>query len=138
MNLTTPPLDRRAFLRRSSAIATATSLLPLTRFAHAAGGDTLKLALIGCGGRGSGAANQALKATPGIQLAAMGDVLADKLDLSLANLAKQHPDKVAVSDANKFVGFDAYKGAIREADVVVLATPAAFRPLHFEEAVREG
>ncbi len=137
-NPSTIHIPRRTFLQRTGTALAAASALPLIRSAHAAGGDTLKLALVGCGGRGSGAANQALKSIPGIQLVAMGDVLADKLDLSIANLAKQHPEKVAVSDANKFVGFDAYKGAIREADVVVLATPAAFRPLHFEEAVRQG
>jgi predicted dehydrogenase len=98
----------------------------------------LKLALVGCGGRGSGAANQALRVTPGIRLVAMADVFSDQIDKSASNLVKQHPEQANLSEANKFVGFDAYKQAIAEADVVILATPAAFRPLHFEEAVRQG
>lgn len=131
-------LPRRTFLRQTGGLATAASLLPFARMVHAASSDTLKLALVGCGGRGTGAANQALKAAEGIQLTAMADVFRDQIDKSAANLGKQHPEKAALSDANKFVGFDAYKQAIAECDVVVLATPAAYRPAHFEEAVRQG
>ena len=135
---THPAIARRSFLHQTGTALAAASVLPVARFAHAASSDTLKLALIGCGGRGSGAANQALHATPGIKLVAMGDVFRDQIDKSVANLAKQNPDKVDVSEGNKFVGFDSYKHAIALADVVVLATPATFRPLHFEEAVRQG
>jgi predicted dehydrogenase len=98
----------------------------------------LKIALIGCGGRGSGAADQALSTSGSVKLVAMADVFEDHLNGSLGNLKKQHADRVEVPKENQFLGFDAYKQAIALADVVVLATPPGFRPIHFEEAVKQG
>ncbi|MDB6129154.1 MAG: Dehydrogenase, partial [Verrucomicrobiales bacterium] len=118
--------------------AAAIGGLSIERSAHAAGNDTLKLALIGCGGRGSGAADQALSTKFNIKLIAMADAFPDHLNSSLQGLKAKHKDKVAVSEDNKFLGFDAYKNAIALADVVILATPPGFRPIHFEEAVRQG
>lgn len=135
-----PDVTRRSFLQTSGVVAGAALLggLSIERSAHAAGSDELKLALIGCGGRGSGAANQALSTEGKTKLVAMGDAFEDSLLNSLSGLRKQHPDKVDVPPDRQFVGFDAYKKAIAEADVVILATPPGFRPLHFEEAVRQG
>src|SRR5204863_9139932 len=110
----------------------------IERTAYAQGSDELKLALIGCGGRGSGAANQALSTEGKTKLVAMADAFRDRLDGSLNELQKNHKDKVQVNEENKFIGFDAYKKAIELADVVILATPPGFRPIHFEEAVRQG
>ncbi len=138
---TSAPVTRRSFLKTTSTAVAGGSLLaglPVERFAHAAGSDQLKLALVGCGGRGSGAADQALTVKQNVKLVAMADVHRDRLDLSLKNLQKNHPERVDVSEANKFIGFDAYKEAIKLADVVVLATPPGFRPMQFEEAVRQG
>src|SRR6266705_2662535 len=134
------PTTRRDFLKTSTAIAGGTLLggLTLERSAFAAGSDTLKIALIGCGGRGSGAADQALSTSGGVKLVAMADVFEDKLQGSLGNLKKQHADRVEVPKERQFIGFDAYKQAIALADVVVLATPPGFRPIHFEEAVKQG
>jgi len=135
------PTTRRDFLKKTStAVAGGTLLggLTLERSAFAAGSDTLKVALIGCGGRGSGAADQALSTSGGVKLVAMADVFEDKLQGSLGNLKKQHADRVEVPKERQFVGFDAYKQAIALADVVVLATPPGFRPIHFEEAVKQG
>ena len=133
---------RRDFLKKASTAVAGGALLgglSVERSAHAAGSDTLKIALVGCGGRGSGAANQALNAGGnGVKLIAMGDAFQDQLDQSLKNLKLEHPDTVAVPDDHKFVGFDAYKQAIALADMVILATPPGFRPIHFEEAVRQG
>ena len=114
--------------------------LPIERLAHGAisPGDTIRVALIGCGGRGSGAANQALSTTGDTKLVAVADVFKDRLDGSLNNLKKQHSEKVDVPEDQKFVGFDAYKKAIALADVVILATPPGFRPMQFEEAIRQG
>ena len=101
----------------------------------------LKLALVGCGGRGTGAAVQALTADPDVELVAMADAFRDRLDKSLNNiLSSQHladdrKKNVKVKESSKYVGFDAYKKAIREADVVILATPPGFRPYHLEECV---
>ena len=100
----------------------------------------LKVALVGCGGRGSGAANQALQADENIELVAMADAFEDRLSSSYNNLYEKYKDsgKVNVKEKNKFVGFDAYKKAIDLADVVILATPPGFRPTHFAYAVGNG
>ncbi len=139
-----PRLSRRSFLKRTSQVAGGAALLsalPIERFAHAASGtDELKLALIGCGGRGSGAAGQALSTSNQgpVKLIAMADVHEDRLQSSLNNLSKSHGPQVDVPKERQFLGFEAYKQAIALADVVILATPPGFRPLMFEEAVKQG
>ncbi|SEI71967.1 Predicted dehydrogenase [Dyadobacter sp. SG02] len=101
--------------------------------------DTLKIGLIGCGGRGSGAANQALKADPNVVLWAMGDIFKDKMDASLENLTKVHGPKVKVDEGRKFIGFDAFKKVLDSGvDVVLLATPPHFRPEHLTAAINAG
>ncbi|MCW5557676.1 MAG: Gfo/Idh/MocA family oxidoreductase [Verrucomicrobiae bacterium] len=132
---TPSPVSRRQFI--STAGAATASALTASRFAFAQASDTLKLALIGCGGRGSGAANQALN-VPGTRLVAVADAFQDRLESALSNLKQSQGDKVDVPADRQFVGFDAYKNAIALADVVILATPPGFRPMHFEEAVRQG
>ncbi len=138
------PVTRRSFLARGSGIIGGAALigaLDPARYAHgAATSEELKVALIGCGGRGSGAANQAL-ATHGqgpVKLVAMADVFEDRLEGALKNLKSGHKDRVDVKEENKFLGFDAYKKAIAAADVVILATPPGFRPMMFEEAINQG
>lgn len=134
-------LTRRNFLKTGSAAAVGGTLLgslPVERLAHAAGSDVIKIAMVGCGGRGAGAANQALNTGAGTQLVAMAEVQEEKLLNSLSNLRKQHPDQVDVPYERQFVGFDAYKKAIAQADLVILATSPGFRPQQFEEAVRQG
>ena len=125
--------NRRDFLKGSTAAVMAGSLasqLSLAPRVFAAGSDVLKVGLIGCGGRGTGAASQALHADPHVQLTAMGDAFADKLEQSLATLKNSDiGEKVAVASEHKFVGIDAYKEVIDSGvDVVVLATPPHFRP----------
>ncbi|MEO7677540.1 MAG: Gfo/Idh/MocA family oxidoreductase, partial [Verrucomicrobiota bacterium] len=130
---------RRDFLKTTSTVALGGALagaLPGKAFAR--NDDTLKLALIGCGGRGSGAAGQALSTSGSVKLVAVADAFKDRLEGSLGNLKKEHGDKVDVAPEHQFVGFDGYKQAIAMADVVVLATPPGFRPIHFEEAVKQG
>jgi len=135
-------VTRRSFLQTSTKAVAGGALLgalPVERFALGASpGDTLKIALVGCGGRGSGAASQALSTSGGVKLVAMADVFKDQLEGSLKNLEGEHKEKVQVTEDNKFIGFDAYKQAIAAADVVILATPPGFRPMQFEEAVRQG
>src|SRR5580704_9446842 len=132
---TSPEVSRRNFLKTTGTLAAAASLAPGV---FAAGDDTLKIALIGCGGRGSGACGQALSTSGPIKLIAMADVFKDRLDSSYNNLKAEHADRVDVPEENKFIGFDAYQHAIALADVVILTTPPGFRPLHFQEAVRQG
>jgi myo-inositol 2-dehydrogenase/D-chiro-inositol 1-dehydrogenase len=137
------PASRRTFLKTSGALAAGgafASTLSVARSAHAAGADeTIKLALIGCGGRGTGACGQALSTKGPVKLVAMADAFRDRLDGSLHGLKSQHPDRVDVSEEMKFVGFDAYQKAIDSGvDMVILATPPGFRPIHFEAAVKAG
>src|SRR5215468_1398387 len=103
---------RRDFLHASTAAVAGT--LGLAAGVHAAGGDTLKVGLIGCGGRGTGAAAQALRADPNVKLVAMGDAFEDRLQTSLAALLKDEEvaRKVEVKPEGRFVGFDAYKGVL--------------------------
>ncbi|MDX2017496.1 MAG: Gfo/Idh/MocA family oxidoreductase [Planctomycetota bacterium] len=101
----------------------------------------LKLGVIGCGGRGTGAAVNMLEASPDVELHAMGDVFPDRLESSVAELAKEEAvaDRCVVPESRRFVGFDAYRQVLAtEVDVVVLATPPGFRPIHFAAAIEAG
>ena len=104
--------------------------------------DTIKIAMIGCGGRGTGAAVQALSTKQNVKLVAMADAFRDRLDSSYKALMDGDEgnvkDRVAVTEETKFVGFDAYKKVIPLADVVIIATPPGFRPIHFEEAINQN
>ena len=139
MNPSTPSLNRRTFLGQSGTVLAASSLSSFPSLLRGAAPDqTLKIALVGCGGRGAGAANQALRADPNTRLVAVADLFSDKLAAGLQALKAQHGDRADVPPTTQFVGLDSYKQAIALADVVILATPCAFRPAHFEEAVRLG
>lgn len=136
-------LPRRDFIKTSALAAGAFVAAPVTSKAgyFTSVDDTIKIALIGCGGRGTGAAVQALSTKQNVQIVAMADAFEDKLEGSLKNIRNamaKTPDRVNVKDDHKFVGFDAYKKAIPLADVVILATPPGFRPIHFEEAVKQN
>ncbi|MDN5200421.1 Gfo/Idh/MocA family oxidoreductase [Fulvivirgaceae bacterium BMA10] len=134
--------SRRDFCKSSALLAGGFMMtqLPVQASAFVEGSDKLKLALIGCGGRGTGAANQALNADENVQLVAMADAFRDRLDGSLSNLESKFgkSKKIKVKESGKFVGFDGYKQAIDMADVVILTTPPGFRPIHFEYAINAG
>ena len=131
---------RREFLKTSALIAGGTMLSGLSfHGAYAAGDDTIKIALIGCGGRGTGAAFQALETKYNVKLVAMADAFSDRVENSYKPLFGRYgKEKVDVPEERRFVGFDAYKKAIAEADVVLLTAPPGFRPAHFAEAVRQN
>jgi predicted dehydrogenase len=133
---------RRQFLKTSAfaggILAAAPAILPGNLFAGE-NSDTLRVGLIGCGGRGSGAAQQALAADKNVALVAMGDAFEDRLQSSLKNLQGVAPDKVKVTPEKRFVGLDAYQKVIDSGvDVVILATPPGFRPQHLQYAVEKG
>ncbi len=134
--------NRRTFIKKSGIALVGSSLAYSTGAfgAISASKDTvLKVGLIGCGGRGTGAAAQALRADPNVILTAMGDVFEDRLESSYSELIKIVGDKVKVEKENKFIGFDAYQKIIAsDVDVVLLTTPPAFRPDHLEAAVNAG
>jgi myo-inositol 2-dehydrogenase/D-chiro-inositol 1-dehydrogenase len=130
---------RRSFLKTTAAVSAAATLSQVPAV-HAGGGSTLRVALIGCGGRGTGAAGQALRADENVKLVAVADAFQDKLDACLQRLQRDSAiaAKIDVPRERCFVGFDAYQQAINVADVVLLCAPPGFRPLHIEAAVRAG
>ncbi|HVS63460.1 MAG TPA: Gfo/Idh/MocA family oxidoreductase [Thermoanaerobaculia bacterium] len=139
-------LSRRAFLQGSTLTTVAASgggraiARPAARATDAGLGDrTVTVALVGCGGRGTGAARQALSAEGRVELVAVADAFRDRIDRCLETLAENVEEGLEVPEENRYVGFDAYRKAIESgADVVILATPPGFRPEHFEHAVRAG
>ncbi|RMG37006.1 MAG: gfo/Idh/MocA family oxidoreductase [Planctomycetota bacterium] len=134
--------SRREFLKTSSAsiaAGLAAGQLAVAKAAFSGGDDTIRIGLIGCGGRGTGAAAQAMNTAGPTKLVAMGDAFEDRLQTSLKNLQRQHGQKVDVPPERQFVGFDAYKKVLAcDIDLVILATPPGFRPLHFAAAVDAG
>ncbi len=134
--------SRRDFCKNTALVAAGIILpgIEMNAMANVFNDKKLKLAVVGCGGRGTGAVNQALKADEHIELVAMADAFEDQLEKSLANLSKEYEgsDKINVKEKHKYVGFNAYKNAIDQADVVILATPPGFRPYHFEYAINAG
>lgn len=144
--------NRREFLKTSSLFTGGALLssLPFSSFGyHNSNDDVIKIALIGCGGRGTGAAAQALSTKQNVKLVAMADAFSDRLEGAYTALTKRKykndagenvdvASKIDVPKERMFVGFDAYKQAIALADVVILATPPGFRPWHFEEAVKQN
>ena len=134
---TRPGATRRAFLKTSAATLAGAAVVG---HVQAVGGDTLKVGLIGCGGRGTGAAIQALTADDNVQLTALGDAFGDRLENSLGEIKRSKiGKKVAVTADTCFIGFDAYKGVIDSGvDVVLLTTPPHFRPLHLKYAIEKG
>ena len=137
---TKQPADRRNFLKSSSlAVAGGTLAAAWASPAHAAGSDILKVGLIGCGGRGSGAAVNAMRAEPNVQLVAMADAFPDRLQHSRNVLQRQLGKQFAVTEETSFHGFDAYKQLIAsDVDVVLLCTPPHFRPVQLKAAIEAG
>ena len=149
-------LTRRSFVKQTALATSGLLSVPLSveAMANVNGEKKLKLALVGCGGRGSGAAVQALTADENVELVAMADAFADRIEKSLRGIQKHFEGeekldyststhkgskrKISIKEKNKFVGFDAYKKAIDLADVVILTTPPGFRPYHFEYAIANG
>ena len=134
-------LNRRLFLSRSAAALAVSSVAGFPAISRGAENNKLlKVALVGCGGRGSGAAGQAMNADENVQLVALGDAFSDRLESAYNNLKTTEPEKVQIEDKNKFVGLDAIDKicAMKEVDVVLLASPPAFRPEHLQKCVEAG
>ena len=145
MNKNNNAQSRRDFVKQTSMVAGGLIALPVFSGANyfAGSNDVIKIAVVGCGGRGTGAAVQALSTKQNVQLVAMADAFSDRLDKSYNNIIEALKEKgtdkrVQVKQENKFTGFDGYKKAIALADVVILATPPGFRPIHFEEAIMQN
>ncbi|MFM8371953.1 MAG: Gfo/Idh/MocA family protein [Bacteroidota bacterium] len=143
--------SRRDFLKTSTMLTGGAMLssMPLSQAANSLVDDTIKVALIGCGGRGTGAALQALMTKQNVRLVAMADAFKHRLDDAYKSLTADDltdslgvegsvKSRVDVPEERRYVGFDAYKKAMKHADVVILTTPPGFRPAHFSEAVAQG
>jgi len=130
--------SRRQFLKTSAGFAAAVAAVDLGKSAWAAGNDTIKIGVIGCGGRGTGAATDALDADPGARLVAMADIFSDRLESSLARIKAHCPDRTQVDADHKFVGFDGYKHVIESSDVVLIACSSKFHPKYLRAAVDAG
>ena len=142
----TNSFSRRSFLKTSAAVTAAATLASLgSNFAHAAGTERIKVGLVGCGGRGTGAARDAMSASPLVDIVAMGDLFADRVAEKRGVLSKtgenndQPNPQFKVTDESAFVGFDAYKKVIdSDIDYVILTEPPGFRPDHFRYALEKG
>ena len=135
--------SRRDFLKSTGRLAAVSTLVAgIVPRMYAAENNTIRVVLIGCGGRGTGAADNALSVKNGpIKLVALADVFEDRVKRSYENLKNQHGDKVDVPDDRKFIGFDGYKKAmdcLKPGDVAICATPPAFRWVHFSYAISKG
>ena len=133
-----PNSDRRTFLKTAAATGALASLIQFPSGVHAGGSDMLKIGLVGCGGRGTGAVFDAFKADPNTKLFAMADAFSDRLQSSLNTIRKRHADRVDVPKDRQHDGFDGYKKVVDECDVILLATPPHFRPIHLKECVAKG
>lgn len=134
---------RREFMKTTGKFAAVSALANVAIPAgHAAGSDLIQVALIGCGGRGGGAAANALSVRRGpIKLVAMADIFPVRLQTDLAKLQTKFPSQVDVPPERQFIGFDAYKNAmdcLKPGDIVIFATPPAFRWVHFTYAIQKG
>lgn len=134
-------VSRRDFMKQS-AVATAglsAGLMASGNYAYAGGTDSLKIALVGCGGRGTGAANNCVTSSEGVELIAMADLFQDRMEESKKELKERLGDSFQVPPERTFLGFDAYMRVLdTEADLVLFATPPAFRPIHLRAAVEAG
>ena len=133
-----PNTSRRTFLTASAALSVSAPIASQSRLLSNSA-DELRIALVGCGGRGRGAAVQALSTEGPVRLVAMADAFDNNLNEALTTITKFQPDRVDVPEERRFTGFDAFQKAMDcDVDVVILATPPGFRPQHFEYAVEKG
>jgi len=132
-------ITRRDFIKTSVGASLAATI-PGNLGLHAQGSDTIRVGVVGCGGRGTGAAIDCLNAAPGVEIVAMGDLFQDRIDSSLKRIQQAHPDKVKVPKDKCFTGFDNYLkvAACPEVNLIVTAAAPGFRPLHLKAAVDAG
>jgi predicted dehydrogenase len=133
---------RRSFIQKTGAALIAGTVgmeILQPHRAFASSNNTLKVGLVGCGGRGTGAAMQALQADPDTVITALGDVFPEQIEQAINELKKEYPDRVKVEKNSSYIGFDAYQKVIDSGvDVMLFATPPAFRPHHVYEAIKAG
>jgi predicted dehydrogenase len=132
-------VSRRGLMKQAAGAASLAAVSTFSPRAFAAGSDTIRVGLIGCGGRGTHDAGKCLIAADGVELTALGDMFQDRLDTCRATLIQQIPDKVRVTDDKCFVGWDAYKKVLAtDVHLVILTQPPHFRPPHLKAAIAAG
>jgi myo-inositol 2-dehydrogenase / D-chiro-inositol 1-dehydrogenase len=137
--MTRPNFDRRTLIKASAATAASAMVLSNLHASSAKRLDPIKVGLVGCGGRGTGAAQNALDADAGVVITAMGDCLKDRFDSSYDELKKSHGDRIQVSKDHQFIGFDAIdKVLAADIDVILLATPPHWRPMQIAKSIAAG
>jgi predicted dehydrogenase len=131
-------VTRRDFVKAAAAVSVAASLPEFHVFA--AGSDTIKVGVIGCGSRGTGATIDCLNADPAVEVVALGDLVPDRLAKALERLTKEFPTRVRVPPDRRFTGFDNYEKvcACQDVNLIVTATPPGFRPIHLKAAIEAG
>jgi predicted dehydrogenase len=132
-------ITRREFIKTTAAVSLAAAMSRLPE-AYAAGSDTIRVGVVGCGGRGTGAAIDCLNAAPGVEVVAMYDLFLDRIESSLKTIKEKHPDKVKVTPERMFTGFDGFKklSALPEVNLIIMASPPGFRPMQLKAAVEGG
>jgi predicted dehydrogenase len=135
----TEGFSRRSFMKGAAGAVSLAAAAQFNPRAYAAGSDTVRLGLIGCGGRGTHDAGKCLTATQGVELVAMGDMFQDRLDRCRKTLTESHPDRVKVTEEKCFTGWDAHKKVLAtDVQWVILTEPPHFRPAHLRAAVEAG
>ncbi|MEW5899858.1 MAG: Gfo/Idh/MocA family oxidoreductase [Acidobacteriota bacterium] len=132
-------MKRREFMKTTAAVSVAAAF-PRLPGAHAAGSDVIRVGVVGCGGRGTGAAIDCLNAAPGVEVVALFDLFQDRIESSLKRIKEAHADKVKVQPERMFTGFDGYQklSALPEVNYVIMASPPGFRPMQLKAAVENG
>jgi predicted dehydrogenase len=132
-------VTRREFIKTTAAASLAAAL-PRIPGAYASGSDAIRVGVVGCGGRGTGAAIDCLNAAPGVEVMAMFDLFMDRIESSLKTIKEKHPDKVKVTPERMFTGFDGYEklSALPEVNLIIMASPPGFRPIQLKAAVEGG
>ncbi|OGD11692.1 MAG: oxidoreductase [Candidatus Aminicenantes bacterium RBG_13_62_12] len=132
-------MRRRDFIRTTAAASLAAAM-PRLHGAHVTGSDAIRVGVVGCGGRGTGAAIDCLNSAPGVEVVALYDLFQDRIDSSLKTIREKHPDKVKVTPERMFTGFEGYKklSALPEVNLVIMASPPGFRPMQLQAAVEGG
>jgi myo-inositol 2-dehydrogenase / D-chiro-inositol 1-dehydrogenase len=136
-----PSLSRRQFVKATAATSLAVGAASVAHGAYAGGSDRIRIGLIGCGGRGTGAALNAMQGDPGTEIYAMADLFPDRLASSFSNMrGSEWSERITATDTRRFVGWDAYEDllSLDDVDSVILATPPQFRPVQFTAAINAG
>jgi len=132
-------ITRREFIK-TTGVASLAAAMPRISGAYASGSDTIRVGVVGCGGRGTGAAIDCLNSSPGVEVVAMFDLFMDRIESSLAKIKESHPDKVKVTPERMFTGFEGFKklSALPEVNLIIMASPPGFRPMQLKAAVEGG